>query len=208
MLFRSFGQKLGRNGEILSNFWPNARVPYVLDQNLRQNDAAYFQQAIDQYHSLTCIRFQKRTSSDQDYIHVQMNFSPLAISCGSAYICRIGSNQSVTITNFCSRLYVFVHELGHALCLRHEFLRVDRDEFLHYRNCSGKPSGTTNSVTTKGHIFDYSSQMMYGCGPCVGLPAMDGVSRCSSTKGLTPIDADKINTYYNCQGSALVIYLY
>ncbi len=135
---------------------------------------------------------------------MQLDYFPPAFVCGRAAHCRRGSKQNVTVTVNCPFFYVFVHELGHALCLQHEFRRLDRDEYLHFKDCDGKPQEKINSVTTRGHIFDYGSTMMYECRRCFGKPTMDGVTQCFTRKGLSPIDADKLNTYYNCKGKVFI----
>lgn len=97
----------------------------------------------------------------------------------------------------------YVHELGHAICLHHEFVRVDRNEYLSFRNCDNPPK-IKNSVTTKGHMFDYRSQMSYDCFGCAGVPTMQGALSCRSYDGFSVIDADKVNAFYNCKGSLLL----
>lgn len=98
-----------------------------------------------------------------------------------------------------------VHELGHNLCLTHEHQRRDRDDYLKFDGCSAdqipeKQSGS--NFDSRGTLYDYLSQMHYPCNSCSGgYPKTTSRIRCGNqiTKGLSVLDADKLNDFYDCK---------
>lgn len=96
-----------------------------------------------------------------------------------------------------------IHEFGHTLCLGHEQTRKDRDDFVHFDPCAEGEVPGRDDFETRGHFYDYTSQMHYQCGWCPGgWPKMEGVSKCGMDvqEGMSVMDADKINDFYDCQG--------
>lgn len=183
--------------------WPHGEVVYELDWTLNPNNIEVFYSAIAEYEDKTCIRFRRRGPNDTDYVNVQ-RFDQ---TCGSSYMCRWGGMQEMWIGGDCFNLTVLLHELGHTLCLGHEDTRVDRDDYVDFSPCEFIVD--PDEFDTRGHLYDYWSVMHYICGFCNGgggWPKMEGVSleQCGQAipegKGLSVLDVDKINDFYDCQG--------
>lgn len=62
-----------RNGLVWKQYmWPNGIVPYLLSQNLKNNETRLIKYALQQIESETCINFVQR-EKEKDYIHVTVN---------------------------------------------------------------------------------------------------------------------------------------
>ena len=59
--------------------WPNGRVPYVISEELDSNAREKINEAIEEFHQKTCVNFEPRLKSDQDYVH----FVPHQNMCGT-----------------------------------------------------------------------------------------------------------------------------
>ncbi|CAL8136848.1 unnamed protein product [Orchesella dallaii] len=181
--------------------WPNGILTYEFHSSLTAEDRNATQMAFDDIQSKTCVRFQNR-SNENDYVSIKRDENV----CGWAHYCKIGGKQVASVGKDCSNLYTLVHELGHSLCLGHEHQRFDRDDFLQFKNCHANeiPPKDTN-IDTRGTLYDYNSVMHNACGNCGGgWPKMSGVSENQCTRknneGLSVLDADKLNEFYECQG--------
>lgn len=144
-------QGFGRNGlTAQSSRWPGGIVPFEIRGNfskfsqtfspsMRRNEIKYFflpfldayqmsliEQAIQEYHSLTCIRFVPR-SNQQDYISIVSGNSGCWSSVG-----RIGGRQEVNLQSpgCLAKIGTIIHELMHACGFMHEQNRSDRDGFI------------------------------------------------------------------------------
>jgi hypothetical protein len=91
-----------------------------------------------------------------------------------------------------------VHELMHTLCFTHEFERYDRDKWMRHVGCGAREAENIK-YTPQELLFDYLSATNYPCNEC-RVPDKPQVENCSSSKGISVLDADKINSLYNCQG--------
>ncbi|GIY10624.1 zinc metalloproteinase nas-15 [Caerostris darwini] len=140
--------------------WPNARVPYVIDQSLHGLDNM-FNAAFNNYHQYTCVRFVPRTN-ERDFVYM---FS--GQGCYSM-VGKVGGQQALSLGNGCLFVGTTIHELGHALGFYHEQNRSDRDAYL-YIYLNNVVRGMESNFAKLGPnqnilytAFDYNSIMIYG----------------------------------------------
>lgn len=124
-----------RNGLVKeSSRWPNNVIPYVFHSSVSSNDRNLINQAINEYHAKTCLKFVPR-SSEKDYISFESSSSGCWSSVG-----RIGGKQSLNLqSGGCTRIGTIEHEMMHALGFLHEQNRYDRDDFVRIVSQNIKP---------------------------------------------------------------------
>ena len=97
-----------------------------------------------------------------------------------------------------------VHELGHSICMAHEHERQDRDQFIQLTKNVDKNDHNfavaDSDHTTLGLLYDYESVMHYGC-PHYFKAKSGQVKSCGGGDELSILDAEKINTLYDCGGT-------
>ncbi|CAL8128794.1 unnamed protein product [Orchesella dallaii] len=185
-----------------SYLWPNAVVTYRLHTSIRtgdDEDLTAASEAMNDISSKTCITFEEKKKGDKNFVDLMVDHN----KCGHAQMCMVGGRQFAKFGGSCRTMDTMVHELGHVLCLHHEHERPDRDHYLEFEGCSEDPVIEPAHKKHPLGIYDYGSQMHYGCGSCIaGSPKMEGVTKCGDqiTYGLSIIDADNLNALYNCQG--------
>lgn len=186
--------------------WTNGIIPYVIDQNLSGN-TELINEAFQEYHNKTCIRFIKRTNQ-KNYIRI---FS--GEGCYS-YIGMINMGaQDVSLGNGCMDKGTIIHNLGHTIGFFHEQNRSDRDDYIiiYYQNIqSGMESQFQKLAPQQNKLynrFDYDSIMMYGNkafsrdGYSNTMVARDGtpLKEPYDKKGLTFSDIQRIERLYECK---------
>lgn len=186
--------------------WPDGIVNYKLNiTSLQDYDIHYLQRAFDEYHRKTCIRFVElpEEETEGNFTIITRNYTLL--KCGKSDICMQGGKQYTRLGNKCpdANKAIFVHELGHTLCLAHENQRPDRDKYISYdkKKCP-RISRKLNGSGPFG-IYDYASQTHYQCGTCEGgWPREKFWTKCGPQlhQGLSVMDVDTVNSLYNCQG--------
>jgi len=179
--------------------WTNARVPYTLNSNLEPETRAQVVLSFEDYHSKTCVRFVPKQDSDTDFVDIQIDENV----CGRATVCRQGGSQFVKLGSRCSDSRILIHELGHTLCMSHEFDRYDRDEYVSLGSSCSSSIVTPPFWTTFGLPYDYFSVMHYdGCweGACIQAKQELPGKWCGNPGRLGVLDVEKINTKYNCPG--------
>lgn len=188
-------------GNIILNKWPHGIVPYRLDKSLNKKDVRTVHAAMEEYQAKTCIRFVSHQKSHTSYVNIESDHS----ICGQANVCMQGGRQRARFGQNCRTKKVMIHQLGHSICLAHENQRLDRDKYLSFPgqlNVCASPIWTAieTSNRSKG-LYDYSSQMHYPCGVCI-LPKDPSIFGCGDqvNEGLSVLDADYVNTLYDCQG--------
>ncbi|CAL8130773.1 unnamed protein product [Orchesella dallaii] len=182
--------------------WPKGIVPYKFHASLTLQDIAEVRGAFEEYESKTCIKFKPWNEGDLDFVSIEVNQSV----CGVAHVCKQGGYQFAQFgdpSERCRNKATMVHELGHTICLGHEQQRSDRDNYLSFPNCDKVPRKNPSGDYWASGIYDYSSQLHYDCNWCGGgWPKAEEVTKCGfeAESGLSPLDVDKINELYDCQG--------
>ena len=91
--------------------WPNGRVPYVISEEFDSNSREKINEAIEEFKQKTCVNFEPRLKSDQDYVH----FVPHQEICGTE-VGNIGLNSPIYLSPDCQRSKPMIqHEMMHAL---------------------------------------------------------------------------------------------
>uniref|UniRef100_A0A182JVY0 Metalloendopeptidase n=1 Tax=Anopheles christyi TaxID=43041 RepID=A0A182JVY0_9DIPT len=202
----------GRNG--LSNTatrWPNGVVPFVISGNFDAKGMQLIEQAINEYHTKTCIRFVPRMG-EKNYVSFESSSSGCWSSVG-----MIGGKQAVNLQiPGCTTLVgTAIHEMMHALGFLHEQNREDRDDWVRIRyeniktgtsnNFEKAKKGSTNSF---GVSYDYGSIMHYSSNAFStnGNPTIEakraGGNRMGQRSGFSNSDLVKMNAMYGCKGTS------
>lgn len=72
ILFPTSQSTNSRNGMVAQTYrWPNAVIPYEITGSFDSRSITLIQNAMNVYHQKTCIKFQRRTARDRDYINIQ-----------------------------------------------------------------------------------------------------------------------------------------
>lgn len=159
------------------NQWPGGVMPYEFDPNVTPAQQAAARAAMDELSAVANLTFVPRTTEND---RVYFFASP---SSNNSFLGRIGGSQTINIVNWNFR-FIICHELMHALGIRHEHQRSDRDAYVAINNaaltagtCSSNCSSTSCQNTNFGlstnswllGLYDFDSVMHYsptafGCG--------------------------------------------
>jgi len=193
-----FGDRsLLQNSNPKGKIWPNGVVKYKFHETLTLWDISEVRKAFEEFHTKTCIRFEPWREGDNNFVSIEVDDS----ICGKANVCLIGGYQFARFGGQCRTMAAMVHQLAHALCLGHEHQRMDRDDHVGFQNCTNVPNKAAQFH--QGGIYDYLSQMHSQCGSCDGGFVVDSRVKCGPdvTRGLSNLDAEKINSIYSCKGT-------
>ncbi|XP_050072039.1 zinc metalloproteinase nas-4 [Anopheles maculipalpis] len=202
----------GRNGiSNTANRWPKGIVPFVISGNFDAKGMSLIEQAINEYHAKTCIRFVPRMG-EQNYISFESSNSGCWSSVG-----MIGGKQAVNLQiPGCTTLAgTVMHEMMHAVGFLHEQNREDRDSWVKINYQNIKPGTNNNfekaktgSTNSFGVAYDYGSIMHYSANAFStnGQPTIEPKEPLNGAKmgqrdGFSWSDMEKLNRMYNCQAS-------
>ncbi|XP_018410010.1 PREDICTED: astacin-like metalloendopeptidase [Nanorana parkeri] len=177
-------------------------VPYTLSPDYSSSDKTVFLTAMEEYATLTCVRFIERTS-ESDYLQIMSNSG-----CWS-YVGKRGGGQPLSVVSGCIRQGSIQHELNHALGFFHEQSRSDRDNYINimFNNILPGTGGNFQKYDTLnlGTEYDYGSVMHYpstafsvdGSSPTI-VPKPNASVPIGQRYGLSTLDVSKINKLYDC----------
>ncbi|CAG9772163.1 unnamed protein product [Ceutorhynchus assimilis] len=202
--------KTARNGLVTESArWPNGEVPYQIDGFFDSDSLGNIKKAISIYHKYTCLKFRKRTASDNDYISIVNSNTGCWSSVG-----RIGGKQEVNLQSpsCVTRVGTPIHELMHAVGFLHEQNRYERDDYvtIAWQNIrSGHENNFDKADDAKttgyGVPYDFRSVMHYS-GKAFSVNGKPTIIPKDSSKaekmgqreGFSKGDLTKINKMYNC----------
>lgn len=155
-----------RNGLVGQSYrWPNAVIPYEITGSFDSRSLNLIQNAMSVYHKQTCLKFQRRTAKDRDYITIQNAQSGCWSSIG-----RVGGPQTVNLQSpaCTTKVGTVLHEFMHAAGFLHEQNREERDQYIDvvYPNImrgyeSNFVKAQQGSTSGFGVGYDYGSVMHY-----------------------------------------------
>jgi len=158
----TFGQ-INTYASIKGGRWPNAKVPYVITRSIGSNGRGVIQQAFEQYHKHTCLRFSPRTN-EQSYISFHVGQG-----CSSPVGYRYGRRNDISLAGGCQYLGTTMHEIGHSIGLYHEQSRPDRDSNVRiiWKHIESNMRYNfnkfgTDTINSLGTPYDFRSMMHYG----------------------------------------------
>ncbi|XP_077113604.1 embryonic protein UVS.2-like isoform X1 [Ranitomeya variabilis] len=201
--------KTGRNAITCTQcLWPKSAdgtviVPYTLATVYNDWQRFMFKTAMEEYESLTCVRFTPR-AAESNYINITSG-NGCASNLG-----RVGGGQWLALdVAGCMYRGIIQHELNHALGFYHEHMRSDRDSYVtimfQYISPGDLPNFNKANTNNLGVEYDYSSVMHYErdafsntSGQATIVPKPDPNVPIGQRDGLSVLDVSKINRLYQC----------
>ena len=143
--------------------WPDGVIPYVIEPGFTDKGLSNIGEAIRAWNSNTVVTLVQRTT-ESDYVR----FLPRGLRSGEPYcradLGRKGGEQSIWLRSpdGCP-VDSTIHEIGHAVGLRHEHQRHDRDRYVTVSDAkSYGDNGSAYRANAPGRRpYDYSSIMHY-----------------------------------------------
>ncbi|KAI8130492.1 hypothetical protein FF38_11865 [Lucilia cuprina] len=193
-----------------SSRWPKGIVPYEIRGNFNARDMSIIENAINEYHQRTCIRFVPR-SNEQDYVSIVSGNSGCWSSVG-----RVGGKQEVNLQSpgCLTKPGTAIHELMHALGFLHEQNREERDSYVSIQYENIQPNAVSNfdraaKTIAFGVPYDYGSVMHYSAnafstnGRPTIIPTQNmGNIKMGQRDGFSASDVEKLNKMYDCGAPA------
>lgn len=145
--------------------WPCGIIPYTFEYgsfSTAQTNLIY--QAINEYHTHTCLRFHPKKSTDYNYIEFTSRYAGCWASVGMQ-----GGKQNVNLQSpACVTYATAVHEIMHAIGFYHSHSASNRDSYVQI-NWNNIQQGqehnfdkfSDNQVTDFGVQYDYYSILHY-----------------------------------------------
>lgn len=137
--------------------WPDRTIPFTIDASVPASVGQRITAAVNHWNDRSVLTLTPRTSQE-DFVSFQMTDSgPCRATLGKA-----GGEQSVMLLETCD-LTAVIHEIGHAIGLRHEHQRDDRDSYIiHYPEHLGIGSDSAYTPTAPSiGPYNYASVMHY-----------------------------------------------
>merc|ERR1712013_116260 len=144
----------------LTYHWPNGVVPYTIDAAFTSTERAAIASGIEHIHENSCIRFVER-NGEADYLDIIPGGGCCAII---PYRPGGGRHEVGLEQNGCVTLKITVHELLHALGIKHEQCRPDRDDYV-VINWSNIRSGGASQYLRDAWASDDESSLPAECSP-------------------------------------------
>ncbi len=149
------------------NLWPGGVVPYQFDANTSTSQQAAIRKSMNALERAAHLYFVPRTGQG-DYLHILDDFGNYTEGVGN-----YGGLQPVHIYNW-NYEFIMCHELMHALGVRHEQARPDRDQYITVNYDNIQPGWESQYDIQPGMPtgpFDFDSVMCYSdCGASICCP--------------------------------------
>ena len=170
-------------------------------------DRISIEQAIEEFHHQTCIKFIPRRVFDNDYVSIENGLSGCWSSIG-----RIKGKQIVNLqTPACvKKVGTIIHELLHAVGFLHEQNRKERDQFVEIKTGNIKHEFRSNFVKSSvgyevpydyGSITHYSPKAFSSNGKPTIIAKKnneDPILKMGQRDNFSSKDIEKIRKMYEC----------
>ena len=151
------------------NFWSGGTVPYIFSANVSSTNRTRMLNAMQLWENVANVNFRPFQAGDFSWLFIQ------SASNNSSFVGPQGGSQNVNIVSWTNQ-FIIAHELGHALGVKHEQSRTDRNTYvtINFGNISSTcGSNGTSDCTSNFNIdnntgpwlyspYDYDSVMHYG----------------------------------------------
>ncbi len=156
MLFRV--SDLVATNNFTGNQWTDGKVYFTFDAGLTDFQKGQWALATAMWEAAADLEFIERTT--------EPNYILLKTSTGNnSFVGMIGGEQIINMFNW-SFETIIAHEIGHALGLKHEHQRPDRDSFVNILTSNITPGREGNFTIAAGGVtytaYDFASAMHYG----------------------------------------------